>query len=420
MGFIFFIVYNIFSPFLIILSFFISFFLKTRSFTPSSFSKRILSKAVIDNKNVLFHCSSIGEINSVKTIIEYFKEKKYEIAITTFTEIALKKASEITKYSYLCPFDFYFITKRFIKNIKNIDFVFIAETEIWPNYIKLLSKKSKLYYINARISKHSFKYYKFFSPFIRYILKDLKKIFVQDEENYNRFIHFVDKDKIEIVGNTKYDILKNIKIENKYEEILKKLKWEDKKIIVFGSIHPDEFSTILKSYKILDKNKIRYIIVPRHIEKIEVFENIIKKFNIKYEKYSKIEEREDIFKDFYDTDIVIVDKTGILIDLYSISYIAFVGGTLNKIGGHNLLEPSVFSKPIIFGPNYFTQKQAGNRLIEYNGGFIVNDEYDIKSRINVLISNIDYYKKSSQGSNKALISLCGATEKIIREIENSR
>jgi 3-deoxy-D-manno-octulosonic-acid transferase len=416
MGAILFIVYNTIVPFLIVLSFPLSLILPTKSFTPRLWLKRIFPDIkTFKDKTILFHCSSIGEINSVRTLIDYFKksEPNTKIIITTFTETANNIAKKITEYSYILPFDFYPIMKRFIKKA-NPKIVFIAETEIWPSFIRISSKKSKLYYINARISDKSFKFYKYLSPLIKYCFKNIEKIFVQDKEYYDKFSFFYDSKKIVIAGNTKYDLLDDDIKAKDLTEILKKIDFLEKKLITFGSIHPDEIEIIIKSYKLIvnDINDIRYIIVPRHIEKTKEFEEIIKRHNLNYQKLSDIKQKEDRFKDFYDTQILLVDEVGSLLDFYSVSDICFVGGTLNKTGGHNLLEPSVFSKPVLFGPNYLSQGKSAKKLIEYGGGFIVNDEQDLKSRIKFLISDKNYYLKASENSKKALLSLKGATEKI--------
>jgi 3-deoxy-D-manno-octulosonic-acid transferase len=350
----------------------------------------------------------VGEISSVKTLIEYFKknEPDKKIIITTFTETANKFAKNITEYSYILPFDFYPVIKRFIKKA-NPDMVFIAETEIWPSFVRMSSIAAKLYYVNARISDKSFKLYKYISPLIKYCFKKIERIFVKDESHYKKFSFFYDSKRVVIAGNTKYDLLDdNIKVQD-LTEIFKKLDFLDKKLITFGSIHRDELEIILKSYKFIinDIKDMRYIIVPRHIEKTVEFEDIIKRYGFKFYRLSDVEKKDDVFKDFYDTQILIVDEMGALLSFYSVSNICFVGGTFDKTGGHNILEPSLFSKPVLFGPNYYSQKESTKRLMEYSGGFVVSDEYDLESRIKILMSDKNYYIKTSENSKKALLSL---------------
>ncbi len=413
-------IYQVLIPFLLIPAYLLTFFIKSKSFTLKSFKKRIFIKLPgFKEKTILFHCSSIGEINAIKELILVLREKfpQTPIVITTFTETALNQAEKITQYSYLIPFDIKFVVKKFLKKI-NPFIVFIAETEIWPNFIIESSKISRVFIVNGRISEKSFKKYLLIKPLISYIFKSVEKIFVQSEDDFNRFSLFYPAEKIIIAGNTKYDAMKVKEEDINYENELKKLDFQNKKIITFGSVHPGEFETIIKSFKLLKEAypDIRYIIVPRHIEKIDEFKKIVEKSKIRYAIISEVEKKEDIFKDFYDTEILLVDKIGVLLYFYSISIISFVGGTLNNIGGHNLIEPSVYSKPVIFGPNYFNQKLAAQKLIENGGGFIVSDEFEIAARIKVLLSDENKHKNASLSSKKTLLSLQGATKKITDEV----
>jgi 3-deoxy-D-manno-octulosonic-acid transferase len=153
-------IYNILLPvsFLISIPFII--IKKTKSFTLKNIKHRFIFEIpeLRNTDRILFHCSSLGELNSLKPLIEKFSEN--EIIITTFTETALTQAKKYGK-AFLIPFDFYFLVLNFFKKIKP-KYVFIAETEIWPNFIIVASKFSKLYWINARMSEKSFKYYNFF------------------------------------------------------------------------------------------------------------------------------------------------------------------------------------------------------------------------------------------------------------------
>ena len=409
-------IYYLISPLLFITYIPLFLFTRTRSFSIKTFFKRFFPQIPNFKNSIIFHSSSVGELNSIKEMINIFKEKypQKPVIITTFTETALEMAKKITPNSFLIPFDTKYSINRFLKNA-NPQFLFIAETEIWPALINETSKRANVYMINARMSEKSFKRYLIISPLIKETLNKFEKIFAQGQDSYNRFINFVSKEKVIITGNTKYDSLKESEIKLKDE--LKKINFEGRKIITFGSVHPDELEIILKSFILLKKEieDIRYVIVPRHIEKTEIFKKIIKNFNIRYSLLSQVKD-EDRFKDLYETEILIADKLGILMDFYQASQISFVGGTLNKIGGHNLLEPSVYSKPVLFGPNYKNQKEAAEKLIENRGGFVVSDENDIKARIKILLKDRKKLEEISINSKKTLEALQGASERIIKEI----
>lgn len=411
---IFFLLYNILIFLFIFLGCVVVLFLRTRSITLNGYFKRFFQKIKDHKGSFLFHFSSLGEMKAAVPLIEYFVNLKKQVVITTFTETAYKEA--IKKYDnvYLLPFDFYPIVKRFINKISP-SYVFITETEFWPSFIKAATIQAKVIWINARISKKSFKRYLYFSWFFRFIFEKVQKVFVQTKDDYYRFLTFFPEAKLIISGNTKYDIkIKELDLNDNFLNSI--IEWKkDRFCIVFGSVHPDEFEIILRSYVLLKNEsiKVKYIVVPRHIEKIKDFSNILEKYQIDYIQFSKID------SNFipYGVDIMIFDMLGYLLKLYGISDISFVGGSLNNIGGHNLLEPAFFSKPVLFGPNYFSQKTAAESLIRNGGGFIVADEYEIKSRIKFFIFSKEKLIEFGRNANKTVKMLSGATQIIVTNLK---
>lgn len=420
MWIVYFTLYNILSPFAVILAFIFSFFGRKFSFSPASFKSRLFPSLNHLENTVWFHCSSVGELNSIIKLIEHYRDKeKKNIVITTFTETGFKKAREITENAYLLPFDIYPLIKKFIKKI-NPQMVFIAETEIWPNLVYIASKYSKLYCINARLSANSYKYYLFLKPLLKKLLNRAEIIFTQNEEYASRLKTFVSENKIIITGNTKYDTLKDYRIKNRetVDKIANLTETDKNRVIVCGSTHSEDEKLILRGFNLL-KDEIKntkLIIAPRHIERLN---NCLENINSEGFIPLKLSETEETNLPVIDFDVLVIDRIGILTDIYSIAAACFVGGTVSNIGGHNLLEPSIFSKPVLFGKNYYNQKEAGDKLIENRGGFIVNDEYEFKAIVKMLFFDSDFYQKTSLNSKKTLDELSGATDKIIQFIKDS-
>ena len=391
-------------------------FSKTKSITLKNYLKRIFFHLKKNKeKSFLFHFSSLGEMKAAEGIIKYLRAKNKNIVITVFTETAYLSAKERYDNVVLMPVDFYPVVKHFVKKI-NPAIAFITETEIWPSYIISLSKHSRVIWINARISERSYKRYTLLKPLLRYVFENVDSVFVQTMDDLKRFSKFIDHKKIVIAGNTKYDSDLFIEIPNDILNILK--TWKSNIFtVILGSIHPDEFEYFVKAYKLLKNEKlnIKLLVVPRHIEKISEFEMILNRHNIDYIRFSDIQKDKKIRCEYF--DFMIFDLTGYLSGLYIVCDLAFVGGTLNKVGGHNLLEPAFHSKPVIFGPSYQLQKTAAESLIERACGFIVSDEYEIKSRIKYFMYSQDMRKKAGESSKKVFCNLTGAKEIIIKAIE---
>ena len=129
--------------------------------------------------------------------------------------------------------------------------------------------------------------------------------------------------------------------------------------------------------------------MPRHIERVPEIEVLIEKEGMTYKKYSKIDS-----DNFEKTDIILVDKIGILRKLYSIADIAFVGGTLVNIGGHSLLEPLFYGKTPIFGPYLQNVKDISKEILKKNIGYKVEDADEFLEAVNKIEKNSDIYKKN--------------------------
>jgi len=412
MGFILYLTYNLLFPFLFILYLPFIIFSSKISIKESliSLKERLNINTINITKPLWFHASSIGEVKAISDIVKKSKEKNKNVLITTSTLTGKKEALKLTDNVLIIPIDFYPLIKKFINKVNPQELI-ITETELWPNLIKISSKKTKVYIINARISDKTIKKYKIIKPLIKFILKDIEKILTQSEKDLEKFLLFLNKEKVENCGNIKYDLInENPEHIQEIKNAIEKLNWKEKKIITFGSTHFEEEKIIIKAINLIlkEKKEIKFIIVPRHINRIYQIEKLFQEENMPFIKWSEINKSKKI----ENYDILIIDTIGLLISFYSISDICFIGGTLDNTGGHNLLEPAQFSKPILFGPNYKNAREAGDRLIEYRGGFIVKDEYELKARINFLFSSQKYLKEAGENSFKALKSLQGATDKI--------
>ena len=165
-------------------------------------------------------------------------------------------------------------------------------------------------------------------------------------------------------------------------------------VITAASTHENEEALILSAY---NKNQGKLIIVPRHPERFEKVDILvleyIKNKNITYHKYSE--------KENFDSDIILIDKMGMLNDIYAISDLVILGGAFEKIGGHNPVEPAFFSCKIISGKNIFNQKSLFDCIKNY---YLINDD-ELKKYLDNIV-NLD----------KAILTKAGSIEPIIKEI----
>jgi len=281
-----------------------------------------------------FHSCSMGETKALKPLFDKLNIKNINLSVITNTGYAQGKEFEIeTRYLPYEIFLPFWITKQ--------KALVVMEAELW--YMLFLSAKHKnipTILINARINDKSYETYKKYAFFYRYIFKNIDKIFAQTLQ---------DKQRLEELGATNIEVIGNIKLVS-LPKITNSLTKPQTRIITAGSTHETEEELILNSW---NKDYGTLVIVPRHPERFNIVFNLIeqkyKDTNITYHRYSQQED--------FNSNIILVDKMGILNDIYSISDVVILGGGFIKTaGGHNPIEPAFFNTILISGKTIFNQK----------------------------------------------------------------
>lgn len=304
------------------------------------------------NKKIWIHAVSVGEVLTTIQLIKRLKEKSSntEIILSTITDtgqkIAAEKVGEIANIIYL-PFDVPFLIKKAIRNLKP-DLFIIIETELWPNLIKYIKKNNiPILLLNGRISEKSFRGYKKISFFVKKILTNIDFFCMQNELYSSRIKKLgADPSRVLTIGSLKFD--KEFSSDAlQWINIFKKLEKKNGTfVIVAGSTHKPEEELILDTFIRLKKDftNIRLIIAPRHPERFNEVEELIKKKGLEFVKRSEI-----VFD--LDPQIILLDAIGELAIVYSICDIAIIGGSFIPHGGQNPLEPAYWGKAIICGPH---------------------------------------------------------------------
>lgn len=364
--------------------------------------------------SIWFHAASMGEVKAISVFAPKLAKKlNKDFFITTSTATGKKEAIKLTPHVSLAPIDFYPFICRLIKKTKPAMLV-NAETEIWPASFYLAGKNNiPIYMVSARISESTYKLYEKLKPLTALIFSGVKKVLCQSEADAKRFIKLKGlENKVSVKGNLKYDQTSQ-SAENKEIERLVQYFAENSNIITAGCTHPEEEPIILEAFKQAKKENanLKLIIAPRHLEQIEITKKAIENAGLSYKVWPCA-----INAELSKEPVLLINKTGILQALYEQSTICFVGGTLDNTGGHNLLEPAIFGKPVLFGPNYKTAKIAGEALLKNKGGFIVHNANEIANITVNLNSNKNIWLKASEASSQTIKELQGATQRILDEI----
>ena len=351
------------------------------------------SRRVFDNLNqpIWIHAVSVGEVNSLKEFLNRLKERFPDtpVVISTITpqgkELAVKLFKDSAFIFYL-PLDISFIVKRFIKSVSPRMFL-VAETELWPNLYYYLRKRGvPIFIFNARISDKSFSSYKAARFFFKRILKNASFIACQDEKSRERFIRLgMRPDLVKAVGNIKFRSIEPDaeKLEH-FKRIYQNILQEDELLIVAGSTHSPEEEFLLDAYKdiAVKEPRVRLLICPRHVQRIQEISNLVTKYGFKPVKTSTLSLNSHARDD---QEVFIVDTIGELLYWYSVAAIAFVGGSLVKHGGQNILEPAYFSKPVVFGQHMFNFEDMRRNFLDNDACIQVNDRNQLTGALLDLI-----------------------------------
>ncbi len=378
--------------------------------------KNSLDQTQSSQPRVWFHAVSVGEFNALFPLLEEFHKRQpnYKIFITSTTrtgqELAQTKASSFAQVFYF-PFDLPWITSKFLDLIKP-DLVGIVETEIWPGFMDECQKRQiKVILLNGRLSPRSFKGYMRWRWFFKPVASKFSALAVQSESERERFLALGANDKhLSVCGNIKLDGLKACPPEET-ALIREKLNLKsDELVVVAGSTHEGEETAFLNALLKLN-GKFRLILVPRHPERFERVAQIIESKGFRPRRFSRLESFES------SDDVYLLNTIGQLNKFYSLADIAFVGGTIAKIGGHNLAEPCVYGTPVICGSHIHKAKDLFQKLSECSALIQVHDEKELTSTLQSLLDSPEKRSELGENGKQFLADSQGALAKTLALLE---
>lgn len=416
-----FIIYDLI--FLIIAIIFLPIYLFKGKFHRDFFKRfGILPKDVKFARPIWIHTVSVGEVMAARGLIEGLKRvyPEKQIVISTVTPAGNRIAQDIAKekdfVTYL-PLDFSFIVRSVIDRINPCIFI-IAETEIWPNLISyLFRKKIPVVIVNGRISDFSLKGYLGIKFLVKPILERISIFCVQTKRDADRFLRLgVLKEKIRVTGNMKFDSAVFDLEEKDLARYRQSLCLSSNDLLfVAGSTHPGEEEIILDVYKELlrDYPNLNLLIAPRHPQRSKDIAGLASRFGFRSVFISELAAQCPTCNT---KPIFILDSIGQLIYFYGIADIVFVGKSLIKKGGHNILEPAYLSKPVLFGPHMLNFKDITELFLENKAGIMVENPQDLKANIAILMDSPAKRIELGRLARDVVLRNQGATERSLERI----
>ncbi|MGL5050438.1 MAG: 3-deoxy-D-manno-octulosonic acid transferase [Fusobacteriaceae bacterium] len=337
---------------------------------------------------IWFHASSVGETNLSEPLVrEILKKRKENILFSVFTDTGYenlknKYKNEKRVQIIYFPLDNGKIIRNILMQIE-LKILVIIETEIWPNLIKLCKKKGKVIIVNGRISDKSFPKYQKLKLLLKNTFRNIDMVYTQTELDSERFVKLgILPEKVKNLGNLKFAINFPKYSEQEQQLLKEKIGYRDRKILVLGSTREEEEKLVLSNLK-KDEN-LFIIVIPRHLNRINEIEEVLKELDYSYEKFSDIENKSFISEK---KNILLVDKMGIQTKFYSIADAIFVGGTLVNIGGHSLLEALFYGKTPIYGKYLQNVKEIAKELEKRELGIEIESALYFDKALEKALSN---------------------------------
>ncbi len=305
------------------------------------------------------HCASVGEFNTFAPILKELK-KNFSIVLTYFSPRAkdfLEKRTDMWDVLFPLPIDIPPLVKKF-ERILRPKVLIVVERELWFSLVKFTKVKKIL--VNA---------YAKGSLLERLLAREYSLIVAREERDREIFTE---------EGARNVRVCGNLKLVQDFDPFkLPFIPREGAPVMVAGSTHRGEEEEILKAYMELRKHiKLKLVIAPRHIARADELEGYLRNMGIRCVRRSKSVAFEEV---------LLLDTLGELRGFYSVADIAFVGGTLVPVGGHNLMEPALLGKPVLFGPYIHKVEDMAKILLERGQGFLVSNWKDIVTSVREIL-----------------------------------
>lgn len=313
------------------------------------------AKGSYDNQRIWIHALSVGEVLSAAPLVNALRNRydPHDILFTASTRTGIETARRVISPHVFevrhFPYDTHFSVKRAIR-IFNPRQVIIVETDIWPNFLNQLQRQDiPVYLVNARISSSSFKGYRQIRFLMSPLLSIFKMVCVQTRLDRQRFVDLgVPRNRLAIVGNIKFDQTPIDVADDEMRRLADRLSLHPASSLwVAGSTHEGEEIALLRACLEMEASGVRstLLIAPRNPQRADDICRLFRHAGIDTLSMTQAEQAKKR------ASVVVIDRIGVLRQLYALADVAFVGGSLVEEGGHNPLEPAAVAKPILFGPH---------------------------------------------------------------------
>jgi 3-deoxy-D-manno-octulosonic-acid transferase len=378
-----------------------------------------------DRPCVWLHAVSVGEVNLLQPVLAELAQRKptWECVISTTTRSGFALARK--KYAgfqvFYCPLDFTWAVRRAMRRIRPALLV-LAELELWPNLVRAARRHgARVAVVNGRLSEKSFRGYRRVRPFVRMILSRIDLMAVQNETYAERFRQLGGRpNTIHVTGSMKFDGAMTDR-DNPSTRRLGELWGLRKSDFVFlaGSTQEPEEEMALNVFRdtLMDYPNTRLILVPRHPERFDAVANLLDRSGLVWQRRSQLNDVETA--DIPDqpaaqrSRILLVDLVGELGAWWGTAHMGFVGGSMGRRGGQNMIEPAGYGVAVCFGPNTSNFRDIVTLLVGQQAAVVVQNETQLREFARRCLEDPKQMRALGERARQLVLEQQGATQRTL-------
>ena len=384
----------------------------------------------IGRRVIWIHCVSVGETQAARPLVHSIKERfpNHLIVISTITITGQNLAREVFKRDaakvFYFPFDWRWVVRRTLKAV-NPDAVLVMETELWPNFLRECKHQEiPVALINGRLSAQSLRRYRLIKGFMARVLSSLNLAIMQTEADAERLRALgMDADRTRVFGNMKFDaetMRENDSLSAEFRERFGLTG--DPSLILAASTHAPEEKILLDAFKqtrAKSPASLRLMIAPRHPERFAEVAALITASGLSWTRRTKAADTADA-----QAHVILLDSIGELPSVYSLASLVFVGGSIARTGGHNILEPAAAGVSVITGAHTYNFQTIVETFVE--AGAIVQlpplsdaeATVQLANTISNLLANPSRRLELGTRARSLVNENRGATERTLRSLDS--
>jgi 3-deoxy-D-manno-octulosonic-acid transferase len=377
------------------------------------------------HRPIWVHAVSVGETLAVAGLVQNlqkeFPERKVFLSSVTRPgrEVAENRLAGVGGHFYL-PLDFQFSVRRAVRRIRP-GILLIAETELWPNLLRAVHQSgAPVVLVNARLSDRSFRGYRLARPFMRRLLERVDWIGAQTVGDAENFILLGAKpERVVVTGNMKFDG-KPPQAARLASHLRTALKVAERgPVLVAASTMPGEEQLVLDAWnQVRDKHpQAMVIIAPRHPNRFEAVAQLLSDSGRTFVRRTTLETGgHELTQQLAAPKILLLDTMGELAGLFELADAVFVGGSLVPTGGHNLLEPAYWAKPIVFGSHMENFHDIAQLFLKADAAIQVRNPRELAHAILELVGDEQGRREMGDKARQLMQQGAGATERTMEQI----